>query len=124
MLQMYYFRYLTENNQQTTNPAELYINMIIEHATPKAVTIQDIQSAVATDESLQNVITSLQAGKWHKQHNQSYYNNHHQLSTKNDILLFENRLVIPKSLRSRILNIAHQQHQGIVRTKSLLREKV
>ena len=42
---------------------------------------------------------------------------------KNSILLKSNRLVIPKLLRKRILDIAHQHHLGIVKTKRLLREK-
>ena len=43
---------------------------------------------------------------------------------KNYILLKSNRLVIPKLLRKKNLDIAHQHHLGIVKTKGLLREKV
>ena len=42
---------------------------------------------------------------------------------KNSILLKSNRLVIPKLLRKRILDIAHQ-HLWIVKRKGLLRKKV
>ena len=41
-----------------------------------------------------------------------------------EILLHDNRLVIPKDLQSRVIALAHQSHLGIVKTKQLLREKV
>ena len=46
------------------------------------------------------------------------------LIVKNLILLKSNRLVIPKLLRKRILDIANQHCLGIVKTKRLLRENV
>jgi hypothetical protein len=33
-------------------------------------------------------------------------------------------LVIPRKLRQRILQLAHESHQGVLKTKQLLREKV
>ena len=41
-----------------------------------------------------------------------------------NLILRAHRLVIPYELRRRVINIAHQSHQGIVKTKQLLREKV
>jgi len=38
--------------------------------------------------------------------------------------LKDNRIVIPKSLQQRILDLAHETHQGVVKTKLMLREKV
>jgi hypothetical protein len=32
--------------------------------------------------------------------------------------------ILPKSLAGKVVDIAHQEHQGIVKTKALLREKV
>ena len=40
------------------------------------------------------------------------------------MLLHETKLVIPVTLQAKIISIAHEGHQGIVRTKQLLREKV
>ena len=39
------------------------------------------------------------------------------------VLLFNNRIVIPSSLQQKVINIAHEGHHGIVKTKQLLREK-
>ena len=40
-----------------------------------------------------------------------------------EILLHDNKLVIPKDIQSKVNAIAHQSHLGIVKTKQLLREK-
>ena len=43
---------------------------------------------------------------------------------KDPVLLKSNQFAIPKVMRKRILDIAHQHHFGIVKTKWLMREKV
>ena len=49
-----------------------------------------------------------------------------QVSVNSDenVILRDTRLVIPKSLQRQIVNIAHEGHQGVVKCKQLLREKV
>lgn len=39
-------------------------------------------------------------------------------------LIVENRIIIPETLQHTVIQLAHEGHQGIVRTKQLLREKV
>jgi hypothetical protein len=45
-------------------------------------------------------------------------------TSEGSILLCNNRIVIPTTLQQRVVNIAHEGHMGIVKTKQLLREKV
>ena len=45
------------------------------------------------------------------------------VSDNQDLLLRSHRLVLPVTLRSRALNIAHKGHQGLTKTKQLLRAK-
>ena len=40
------------------------------------------------------------------------------------MILRDHRLIIPDSLRKKVIEIAHASHQGIVKTKQLIREKV
>ena len=48
-----------------------------------------------------------------------------ELSVIEDHLVLRGgRLVIPGSLRARVIDLAHEGHQGICKTKSLLRSKV
>ena len=54
----------------------------------------------------------------------------HYLSVKNELCLLgkivmrRTRIVIPQNLKSEELLLAHEGHQGIVKTKSRLRIKV
>ena len=43
---------------------------------------------------------------------------------ENDLLVKGTRIILPTSLRSYALSLAHEGHQGLVKTKRLLREKV
>ena len=64
--------------------------------------------------------------QWHKVENE-YTSNEwvkNKLSISNGLLLRGDRGVLPKSLRTRAVKLAHAGHQGIVTTKSLLRETV
>ncbi|CAB4008235.1 Hypothetical predicted protein [Paramuricea clavata] len=48
------------------------------------------------------------------------------LTTTNagNTLLRGTRIVIPQCLQRQVINLAHERHQGIIKTKKLLREKV
>ena len=46
------------------------------------------------------------------------------ICTTFNIVLRGTRIVIPKELQQRMVDLAHEGHQGIVETKALLREKV
>ena len=39
-------------------------------------------------------------------------------------MLSGNRIVIPEVLQNRVVELAHEGHQGVVKTRSLLRSKV
>ena len=46
------------------------------------------------------------------------------VSASGNHILRGTRTVVPKSLQDHVVNLAHEGHQGLVKTKSLLREKV
>ena len=46
------------------------------------------------------------------------------VNSATNVILRGNRIVIPTSLQQRALSLAHEGHQGIVKTKKLMREKV
>ena len=47
-----------------------------------------------------------------------------ELSINNGLLLRGDRIVIPRRLQKKIIHIAHRSHQGILKTKALLRETI
>jgi len=110
--------------------AEQHVNNVIYHATPKAINLDSIKAETTHDPTLQSVLSALQSGDWRQAANdrqtRSYYNVRAELTVNaaQDIVLRGNRLCIPTALQSQCIEIAHSGHQGIVKTKSLLRQKV
>ena len=47
-----------------------------------------------------------------------------KLSIIKDLIVKGNRIYIPSSLRKKLLNAARERHQGIIKTKQLLRSKI
>ena len=48
----------------------------------------------------------------------------HELACIGQVALRGTRIVVPRKLRGRVLDLAHEGHQGIVKTKQRLRSKV
>ena len=83
------------------------------------------------DQVLQAVMFAVKSGNWHKPpQNVSlaelsrYENTKDDLTCSDTVILKSNRLVIPSALQERVVDLAHEGHQGIGKTKALLREKV
>ena len=108
--------------------AETYINLIASHATPKAMTLEAIKAATASDARLQQVMQHLETGEWYNIGNelQQFHRIRHELSkTTNDTLVLRGtQIVLPDALQNQAIRLAHEGHQGLARTKQLLRGKV
>ena len=116
-----------------------HIRFIAQNAVPIALGIEQLRKAVKQDSTLQALIEILQNNTWNslatKQPDntdidldelKAFKKIQHELSLTPDVdlILRGNRLVIPKQLRIRVLQLAHEGHQGLVKTKKLIREKV
>ena len=96
------------------------------------MTIQEIADSTSKDAELPSVITAVKTNKWEKSYVSSTLDTFSRLKyeltvvpvNQGEILLHDKRIVIPKNLQMRVIDIAHEGHQGIVRTKQLLREKI
>jgi hypothetical protein len=99
------------------------INAITTASLPRACTIEQVKEATAKDATLQTVLKSLQSGAWNKDLG-LFFSHRNELSFSDGVLLRNNRIVIPRSLQQRVLELAHQGHQGIAKTKARLRTKV
>lgn len=114
-------------NQATRerNIAEEYVHYIARNAVPKALTVAQLEDATKKDPVLKLVYQSTMSGKWQKSNEtNAFFHIKHELTAVGALLLRGSRIVIPTSLRQTTLQLAHEGHQGIVRTKQLLREKV
>ena len=50
-----------------------------------------------------------------------FYPVRNSLSIQEDVILYNNKIIVPLSLSQRVLDFAHEGHQGVVRTKQRLR---
>ena len=109
--------------------AEDYVNFLSSHAVPRAMTLVELQEATKADKTLQHLVQVIRAGDWSKidktQLKQfARVKEDLTVTDKADLILCGNCIVIPTVLQQRAVEIAHEGHQGIVKTKTLLREKV
>lgn len=107
------------------NAAEAYIAFISKHAVPKAMTLDEVRNATRESPSLQKVMVAIQTGKWWGDPDLlPFVQFKDELSIYDGVILRDHRLLIPSPLQERVVEIAHHTHQGIVKTKQLIREKV
>ena len=111
-----------------------YVNFVMTQATPKALSKDDIIKATAQDATLPEVMRLISNGQWNnlKPVNEvdpstlkifeKVWNE--LTSVDGNIVLRGNRIVIPDALQKRVIEQAHEGHQGLVKTRSLLRSKV
>ena len=113
--------------------AEEYVHFLSSNAVPKAMTLKVIQQATTQDKTLQCVAYLIRNSSWnklydlpreYKEANQSELNLFKRVKDELTIVLKGSRIVIPEQLREKAVSIAHEGHQGLVKTKQLLREKV
>ena len=92
------------------------------------MTLEAIKTATVSDARLQQVMQHLETGKWYNIGNelQQFYRIQHELSktADNALVLRGTQIVLPDTLQNQTIRLAHEGHQGLVRTKQLLREKV
>ena len=115
--------------------AEMYVNYILDMACPKAITLDEIGKETNNDPALKYIIECLEANNWQNEPAEVLISVNEWRSfvaIKDELVFVEganillrgNRIVIPRSMQQHIINLAHEGHQGVVKTKRLLREKV
>ena len=108
-----------------TDDTEGFVNSILASSTPNSISVQEVLSESLRDPIFQEVVLRLKDSQWHKSPHLSQFKSvKNELCEKNGLIMKENRLTIPKNLRSRCLQLAHCTHMGIDKTKRLLRSKI
>ncbi|CAL8136112.1 unnamed protein product [Orchesella dallaii] len=93
------------------------------------VTSGVIRNSTAKDPILSRVLSFTQS-KWPTKlstedaHLQPYFTRRHELSTQQGVLLWGIRVVIPTSIRKKLLDSLHETHAGIVRMKAHARQYI
>ena len=124
------------DDQQSVS-AEEFVAFLSHHAVPRAMTLSEIQQKTSSDPTLQKVAELIQSDDWPQISQitdeeiniddlKSFSRIKDELTVSEDssVILRGSRLIIPMALRQQALGIAHEGHQGLVKTKQLLREKI
>lgn len=110
---------------ENEHTAEEYINFLSKLAIPNGLTMERVATATKTDTTLQKLKAAIQKNETLTNDLSTFKNVQMELAVTTDGLIMRGeRLVLPLSLQKEAVEIAHEGHQGIVRTKQLLREKV
>ena len=120
----YMSRHPCPTAREEQNLAEDYVNYVCTNAVPKAMTLEEIKQETRNDAEMQAVIKAVETDQWNVPEVQNYKKLKEELSVFNGLVLRKNRIVIPSTLRSKSVDLAHGGHQGIVKTKQLIRDKV
>lgn len=113
----------TSTCENRMNMSDHYINLILTHSEPKAITLREISEMSSTDECIQAVKKAIFEGVWAEVAS-PYKIIQNELCFADDILLRGNRIAIPNELTNRILELAHEGHPGMSKMKRRLRSKV
>ena len=134
LLRLQQYKFNIKYRPGSSNPADVsstiaekYVNFIQSHSVPTSLTLDEIRTATLNDPELQSVTNAVKEERWNKTDSclSPYRNQHEQLTVSEcGVILRNSQIVIPKSLCSCVLSIAHEGHQGIVKTKMLVHSKV
>ena len=86
------------------------------------MTQDEVRSETQRDPQLQKVRQAVQTVQWRGDIS-DFTRFKDEISVHDGLVLRGHRLILPQSLQNQAIDIAHQSHQGIVKTKQLIREK-
>ena len=99
------------------------MRMLAISATPRAMRTREIERASAEDEELKTIRKCWRTGDWSTA-SSPYKWLRDEITVIGRPLMRGMRIVVPLRLRERVLELAHERPQGIVKTKVRLRRKV
>ena len=120
----YLSRYPSCSQTNKEKHTEQYINFVTINAVPKAMSLSEIALATNEDRTLQLLRAALRTDIWNSNVLKQYKMIKEELTIgAQNVILRGSRIVIPESLRQRAIDIAHESHQGLSKTKAMIREK-
>ena len=116
------------------NLSDEHVRFVVNHAVPAALDINVIRRAVQEDPTCQKLIELLQNNSWNSLNADNLnpeiniaelrtyelLKQELSLTPEADLIIRGNRLVIPTKLRQQVISLAHEGHQGLVKTKKVI----
>lgn len=115
-----------ESKEESSEKSEAYINAIAESSRPHALTMSEMIKHTNLDQELNELKTHMTSGNKKLAAKMAHYGQiiSEITQTSDGLMLRGSRIIVPKSLQRRTIELAHQGHQGVVKTKALIRSKV
>ena len=131
-------RYPIQNKRQIDeNIYEKYLNFVTTTAVWKSLTINDISTATKHKKFLQNLCQRNENNDWNLLEKLNFDNETFNLLKRyskfkdtlkinldNDIILKDNPIILPEIFHKTSVKLAYIGHQGVPKTKALMRHKV
>mgnify|MGYP001794878679 FL=1 len=104
---------------------ELYVRNVVMDNAPSAVTPREIEEVADRDEEMSKLRQAIQAKSFDNVDIPAVYKAiQHELCVIGRLVLRGHRIIVPKMLRLRMIDIGHEGHSGINGTKRYLRTRV
>ena len=104
---------------------EAHVNWVVTTDVPSSLKLQEIRSATYCDPVLQALYDAIKNKQPLLDEKFKHFKSvADELSIAKGVILRGTKIIIPKSLQSKVVRIAHEGHQGLVKTKQFLRSRV
>ncbi len=101
---------------------ENFVNFVTSYSIPKAMTLAEIKEATQTDKVLCGLRAAIRHNTWNSDLVKPFKQIKDELSvSSNNMILRGSRIVVPDSLQQKAIDIAHESHQGLAKTKITLK---
>ena len=112
----------TGEEESLATESEHFVNQVITNAIPHCFTLQEITVESVKDKQLQRLARCINENDWSDVGDLGRYKQvSAELMCKNGIVMRGDQIVLPSSLRSRALKLAHSSHMGRTKTKQYMR---
>ena len=121
----YLSRHPTSTSLKQQKMTEAHIDMIDRASVPKTLTLEEIEAATNSDNTLRAVRAVIKMSKWHYDSVKSFKAFKDELTvTSKGIILRGTTIVMPHTLQQRVIDLAHTSHLRVTKTKALIREQI
>lgn len=108
-----------DENKDYEQAVEVNILSVVERT--RAVSMRELVEETLKDQELQSIVESIQNGRWEGEAKR-YRPYAKEITGKFGIVIRASRIIIPRSLQTKVMSIAHRSHPGMSTTKHLLRQ--
>ena len=102
--------------------SEIIVNAVLNDNLPTAVPIEMLQAETAKDETLASLKDDILTRGYCTSPVPKFKKLFSEFTVVSNVIMRENRVVIPTSLQAEVIGLSHEPHMGIDKTVNLLRE--